>query len=182
MCSSDLEPEHVEEYAQNFHGPVVFGQRTSSIELPHHWLDLRSPYYHAELWDQSMHQLSDKMRELGASAGKVYTHHTWAQLRSHEPPLPGLADVAAQLHISERTLNRRLQAEGTTYRELRAQLLNQWARLYLLETDASVEAIAMKLGYQDAANFRRAFRARTGIAPGEFRSGKAATDPRTTLR
>ena len=90
-------------------------------------------------------------------------------MRSCEPPLPDLGLVAARLHLSQRTLNRRLQQEGTNFREVKAGALNTWARQHLMETDHSVEAIAAALGYQDAANFRRAFRKREGCSPGEFR-------------
>lgn len=41
---------------------------------------------------------------------------------------------------------------------------------YLEQTDLSVEAIAAIIGYQDAANFRRAFRKRVGMTPGQYRS------------
>ena len=90
-------------------------------------------------------------------------------MRSCEPPLPDLGAVAARLHVSERTLNRRLQQEGTSFRQVRGELLNAWARQHLRETEHSVEAIAAALGYQDAANFRRAFRKQEGCSPGEFR-------------
>jgi AraC-like DNA-binding protein len=63
-----------------------------------------------------------------------------------------------------------LQDEGTSFRELRGKAIDRWARQYLQQTDLSVEAIAATLGYQDTANFRRAFRKRTGMTPGQFRS------------
>jgi AraC-like DNA-binding protein len=90
-------------------------------------------------------------------------------LRSSEPPLPDLGAAAARLHMSERTLNRRLQREGTSFRQIRGAILGSWARQHLRETDHSVEAIAAELGYQDAANFRRAFRNSEGCSPGEYR-------------
>ena len=77
--------------------------------------------------------------------------------------------MSAGLTISERTLNRRLQAEGSSYRDLKSDALANWAQLYLDQTDKSVESIAATLGYQDTANFRRAFRKRTGCSPSEYR-------------
>ena len=71
--------------------------------------------------------------------------------------------------MSERTLNRRLQREDTSFRAIKGRILNNWARRHLRETDHSVEAIAAALGYRDTANFRRAFRNAEGRSPSEFR-------------
>ena len=169
------EPEYSREYARCMTSPVSFGWAQNSVELPLHWLDIRSPYYNAGMWQQARAQLAQRIRELGASEEGAYTAHLSAFLNSHEPPLPDLGAAAAHLHLSERTLNRRLREEGTSFREIRVRLLNHWARQYLTETDLSVEAIAATLGYQDAANFRRAFRAWEDCSPREFRaSGRIA--------
>jgi AraC-like DNA-binding protein len=82
--------------------------------------------------------------------------------------------VAFDLNVSQRTLNRRLQVENTSFRHIKSQALAQWAKQYLLETERSVEAIAEELGYKDTANFRRAFRKSEGCSPIEYRQSKAA--------
>ena len=162
-------PGYAAEYDRWFHSPVSFGGDVHSVEIPRHWLDRRSPYYHAEAWTQARYLLGQKIQELGDSQAGAYSQHLRAVLKSHEPPLPDLASVAAGLHLSGRTLNRRLQREGTSFRAIRGELLRGWARQYLLETDHSVEAIAALLGYQDSANFRRAFRNWEQCSPREFR-------------
>ena len=83
--------------------------------------------------------------------------------------LPDCEPILDRLHLSERTLNRRLQLEGASFRDIKAGVLQYWARLYLAETDLTVEAIGGALGYQDAANFRRAFRKAKGCSPQEYR-------------
>ncbi len=167
-------PEHAAAYREHFHGRCLFEQDVISLELPRRWLDLRSPFYHAELWNQSLRQLAQNLSELGASDNAAYSRHVRALLRSSEPPLPALASIAAKLHMSERTLNRRLGQEGSGFREIRNQVLNDLACQHLLETDASIESIAAALGYQDAANFRRAFHARCRMTPSEYRSRAGA--------
>ncbi len=169
-------PAHIAAYREHFHSPCLFEREAISLELPGHWLDLRSPFYHAELWNQSLRQLAQNLSELGASDKVVYTRHIRALLRSSEPPLPALVNIAAKLHMSERTLNRRLGQEGSSFREIRNQVLYDLARQHLLETDASVESIAAALGYRDAANFRRAFHARTRMTPSEYRSRAASPE------
>ena len=78
-------------------------------------------------------------------------------------------DIASALFISKRTLARRLQREGSAYREIREQLFAELAARHLRDTDLTVEAIAMLLGYHDTANFRRAFRRWYQLSPNEFR-------------
>lgn len=163
------EPAYSNSYRTHLHSPCHFGSGSSSLELPRHWLAVRSPYYDPGLWRRSQLELSQRIEELGASSDQVYTQHLDSLLRSREPPLPDLGTIASGLHISERTLTRRLKREGTNFREIRGRVLRSWAIEYLANTGDSVESIAAALGYQDAANFRRAFRSWENCSPGEYR-------------
>ena len=164
-------PENEHEYRQLWHGTMSFSADVSEVDMPHRWLDLPSPYFDATLWHQAQLSLARNLREMSESEGASYAQHIATLLRTSELPLPNLNDVALGLHISARTLNRRLQAENTSFRRLRSQALSSRAKLYLRETDQSVEAIAETLGYRDAANFRRAFRKSEGCSPSEYRGG-----------
>lgn len=76
-----------------------------------------------------------------------------------------MVDVAQRLAVSPRTVQRRLQAEETSFQQelstLRAELANQ----YLVNTHYSSAEIAFLLGYNDASSFFRAFHAWTGKTP-----------------
>ena len=163
------QPKDTSAYQQAFHGKLSFVQGYNEIVIPRHWLDQPSPYFHAELWQEAQQSLSKALKTLGTQESATYTQHVSALLRSSEPPLPGLQQVAANLHVSERTLNRRLQSEGSSFRQLKSDCFAVWAKIYLSQTDNSVESIAATLGYQDTANFRRAFRKSTGASPNEYR-------------
>ena len=71
--------------------------------------------------------------------------------------------------MSVRSLRRRLSAEKTSYREIYANTLSQIAMRYLRDTSLAVEHIASVIGFDNAANFRRAFRRWTGMTPAEYR-------------
>jgi AraC-like DNA-binding protein len=163
------EPDNHEDYVNALHGPLVFDADANEVEIPQRWLDLPSPYYHAELWQQAQIGLARTLRERSKRQGTPYTEHVATLLATSEPPLPNLAEVAFGLHVSVRTLNRKLKAEDTTFRLLKSQALASRAKLYLRESNLSVEAIAEILGYQDTANFRRAFRRSVGCSPMEYR-------------
>jgi AraC-like DNA-binding protein len=83
----------------------------------------------------------------------------------------GHESLARRLNMTERSLRRRLRAEGTSFRQLHEELQMQAAIGYLRDTAITVEAIAENLGYSDTANFRRAFRRWTGQTPQACRDG-----------
>lgn len=168
-CLGIPRPNYHREYSRWLHSPVSFDHERSAAELPARVLDLPSPYYDIEMWNQATRELARRLRELEGEEQRPYTQYVYRLLRSCEPPLPDLARVAEKIHMSERTLNRRLQQEGTSFRQIRGEIMNAWARRHLSETKQSVESIAAALGYQDSANFRRAFRKAQGCSPGEFR-------------
>ena len=170
------EPENKAEYRDALHGTIRFSATVNEVDIPHRWLDLPSPYYHSALWRQGQVSLSQSLKEQSESETTPYKQHITGLLRTSEPPLPDLGEVAFDLNVSQRTLNRRLQAENTSFRQLKSQALARWAKQYLRETDYSVEAIAEELGYKDTANFRRAFRKSEGCSPIECRQSKSAAD------
>jgi AraC-like DNA-binding protein len=86
-------------------------------------------------------------------------------------------DVAADLGMSDRTLRRLLQAEGTTFRaELDAVLAA--AASERLGRGASVDEVAAALGFADAAAFRRAFRRWFGVPPRAYAGAARGVTPR----
>jgi AraC-like DNA-binding protein len=87
-------------------------------------------------------------------------------------PLEGLsyASVARHLHLSPRTLHRRLALEGTSYRALRDAVRREQALQMLEKTAHSIADIATALGYSEPSAFFRAFVAWTGMAPTLYRN------------
>jgi AraC-like DNA-binding protein len=76
-----------------------------------------------------------------------------------------MEDVASRLAVSNRTLQRRLQAEGTTFQKVLDNLREELARSYLTTSDYSSGQIAFLLGYEEPNSFYRAFRSWTGQTP-----------------
>ncbi|HMW18495.1 MAG TPA: AraC family transcriptional regulator [Accumulibacter sp.] len=80
-----------------------------------------------------------------------------------------LADVARTLHLSPRTLHRRLENEGTTFQAIKDALRRDLAIDRLGKSRQSLAAIAAELGFADTAAFYRAFVRWTGVAPTHYR-------------
>jgi AraC-like DNA-binding protein len=83
--------------------------------------------------------------------------------------LRALDEVARKLHVSTRTLKRRLAEQGSSFSAIVDEVRRQRALLLLEDRRLAVEEVAARLGYSDAANFTRAFRRWTGKTPVAFR-------------
>jgi AraC-like DNA-binding protein len=81
-----------------------------------------------------------------------------------------MAAVARSLHLSTRTLKRKLATAGVAFSEVTDTERRERALRLLRSTDLSVDEIALRLDYSTTSTFVRAFRRWTGDSPGKFRS------------
>jgi len=87
---------------------------------------------------------------------------------------PNIEEIARALHISSRTLQRRLQDEGSTFQRVLEEARHQLARRYLNNSVLELNEAAYLLGYEDANSFVRAFRTWEGIPPARWREQQRA--------
>ena len=89
--------------------------------------------------------------------------------------LPGnqatLKEIAKMVNISERTLQRRLKEEGTSFKAILTQVQIQLAKTYLKQ-DLPTDEIAYLVGYTETSSFLRAFKKWTGQTVNQFKDGK----------
>jgi AraC-like DNA-binding protein len=83
-----------------------------------------------------------------------------------------LTHVANTLHISERTLARRLEDEGTSFKLLLEDLRRRLALRYVGDSDLAFSEIAFLLGFSQVAAFHRAFKRWTDQTPLEHRTAR----------
>ncbi|MFE3099536.1 helix-turn-helix domain-containing protein [Nocardia tengchongensis] len=84
--------------------------------------------------------------------------------------IPDQSAVASELFVSPRTLSRRLNEEGTSFRTLLDEVRQVLSEELLDRTDMTTEQVAARLGYAEAASFIRAFRRWQGCPPQEYRA------------
>ena len=82
---------------------------------------------------------------------------------------PPLQEVADRLHLSLRTVQRRLKQEGASYRGIKAQLRRGRALAIMENTSHPISEVAAELGYTETSAFFRAFVNWTGEAPSAYR-------------
>jgi AraC-like DNA-binding protein len=96
-----------------------------------------------------------------------------ATLAASDGHFRSVDEVAHLLHVSPRTLKRKLAALGTSYSTILDETRRQKALLLLEDRALPLAEIAGRLGYTELPNFTRAFRKWTGITPGAFRKKPA---------
>jgi AraC-like DNA-binding protein len=82
---------------------------------------------------------------------------------------PTLQQIAPRLHMNPRTLHRRLDDAGTSFRRVLMELRRELAARHLTEDQLAISEIAFLLGFSEPSAFHRAFKRWTGHAPLAFR-------------
>lgn len=170
------EPEYFHRFAAAAPGGVRFGQPCNQLLIAPGALDLPLTMADKVALRLAREQCERELDALG-QGGKLSGRARSLLARSLETTpregdgeggVPSIDEMARRLHVSERTLKRRLAAEGTTYSDLVEEERRERAFLLLRSADLSIAEIADRLGYSDAANFTRAFRRWTGQSPRAF--------------
>jgi AraC-like DNA-binding protein len=155
-------------------GSMLFGRRVNRLVFDASFLDL--PLVNA---DPVAMQLARAQcdRELGAlaEAGSFVGRVRAATTRSGDG-FRALDDVARALHVSTRTLKRRLAGQGTSFSAILDGVRQQRALLLLEDRRLGLADIAARLGYSDVTNFTRAFRRWMGESPAAFRRARVLCD------
>ncbi len=105
-------------------------------------------------------------RLLKKSLAKQVTERIIISLSMGEP---NQEVIANSLHMSSRSLQRKLKEETTSFRQLLNEVRKDLAKNYLASSQQSVIEIAYQLGFQDPSNFTRAFKRWFGLSPSVFR-------------
>lgn len=100
----------------------------------------------------------------------------WIMKRSLTGGRPDVQATASELGMSDRTLQRRLTDEGTSFKHLLTQARHEQARGYLADPSLDIKEVAFLIGYADQNSFYRAFRLWEGDTPSNWRSEHLSTD------
>jgi AraC-like DNA-binding protein len=161
----------LDRYREVFGFTPRFGAAASTVLFEPERLDQPLPQadeHSAALAEAQCRDLLDARRARAGLSGRVRD-----QLLTR-PQEPLDADtVAAALHLSPRSLRRRLAEEGTSYRLLLDEVRERLAEELLLTSGLAVEQVAQRLGYAETSSFIHAFRRWKGITPHAYRRSGA---------
>mgnify|MGYP000459213611 FL=1 len=162
-----------EEYASK----LAFGADTNKLVVPKRVWFHPSPLYDKDsfefnlrkcaqlLEEQDLHNRTDlQVRHI------IRVHFEQIIVSTDAPfPPPTQYEICNSIHVIERTLIRRLKEYNTSYKLILKEERQRFAERLLKEARYTIYNIAEILGYQESANFCRAFKRWTGQSPTEFR-------------
>jgi AraC-like DNA-binding protein len=122
----------------------------------------------AELLDLLAPQFEEQLRQYKAEDSLIELVRRAIQdrLAGQRPSIDTISQV---LHMSPRTLQRRLQESGSSFQRVLDQARHQMARYYLSHSVLELNEAAYLLGFEDPNSFGRAFRAWEGVPPSDWR-------------
>lgn len=165
-------PEDSSAYRNFFRAPLAFGRGLNGLTFPSEVLD----------WpvEGSLSSISSELRsQLNANHIENYQGQVRSVLSSLLTSGRGTAGtVATILGLSERSLQRRLGEEGTSFREIQEQLRQSLAINYLREPQFRLTDVAEMLGYAELSVFSRSFKRWFAMSPKQWR---ATAGGRTSL-
>jgi AraC-like DNA-binding protein len=168
VCFEHPAPAHASEYRRIFAGVEQFEQPFTGMEMHLDLLDSSPLHKDPELYQVLEAQAMRKMNRL-ERATSIRTRVEDYLISRAVPGRPDMGEVAQQLGMSERSLRRRLAAEGVTYTQLFEQALASTAKRMLRDPGQSILSAAYAMGFSDSSAFHRAFKRWTGVTPKQFR-------------
>lgn len=146
---------------------LQFNSMFNEMLIPIELLNEPLPKANPELAIAAQEECEAELIRLGVKADVAAMVR--AQIRDAEGRLPTIDQVADGLHMSARTLKRKLNEAGTTYQQIKDSERFRKA-IHLLEaTNDSMERVAEALGYSNASNFNKAFKNWADLSPSEYR-------------
>lgn len=167
------EPAWATSYGELFRAPVRFG--ASADRLCFAAAEWNAPMDSADA--ALAHVLEEHARILARrlpSAASGFCADVERTIASALAEGASAEEVARAMHCSVRTLQRKLVATGTTFRQVSETVRGQLAVDYLADPNVSIAEVAFLLGFSDQSSFNRAFRRWTGESPGRWRRGRRA--------
>lgn len=161
-------PADLSPYRAAFLTDVTFGCAANRMLISHDDLQRPLPAHDPAVVALQERYLQQQLQKLGHTSTRyrVFTEIV-RRLKDGEPKR---AQIATSLHLSERTLQRRLQEEQVSYQELLNEARRELAQQYLADPQLSLAEVADLLGFGDQSNFFRASRRWFGVSPGQYRA------------
>ena len=160
-------PHYVNRYDEFFKAPIRFGTATDSMVIPtrDYYRKLNSANRKIKQWalDQAQ-SVCHSLPEIPLA--EQVKNHLMQQDRAQKI---SIADAAAHFHLSQRSLQRRLSHQGTSYSQIKQGVLRHRAEALLGDRSRSTQSISEGLGFSEISAFCKAYKNWTGRTPAQFR-------------
>ena len=150
--------------------PPRFGQPVNRFLMAEADLLQPIPTHNPSLWALHEQLVEAELGQLGSLGQSLVSAKVRTEIsRMLHLGEPRREDVAARLHLTDRTLQRRLQAESVSFQQLLDDTRSELARQYLADPRRSLAEVADQLGFSDQSNLFRACKRWFGMPPGQYR-------------
>lgn len=164
-------PECSSRFQKKYGNRLMFSQARDRILIPSRYLDAVPPKNEANLYSlvestalaevEKLLSLNDPITRIKAAINE--------HLKAGDCKLE---TVAKSLGMSPRSLQRHLEMEGTSFRELTDTIRRTLASRYLRETNLNLKEIAFLLGFSELSSFSRAVKTWFGVSPSQYRRSR----------
>lgn len=161
-------PDYFEQFRDQLPA-VKFGMPALQIRIPHELFNVPLPMHNPDGLHIAIAQCQREY-ELYASDDDDSLLKVRSYLQMTQDGYPTPEQLAEQLHMSPRTLRRKLQAHGSNYKKLLEDARRRDAITLIDAHDIEINKVAGMLGYNNPANFSRAFKQWTGNSPSQYRN------------
>jgi AraC-like DNA-binding protein len=160
-------PDCASRYAALFGAPVDFGATRDAIGFPRDQAERPLPTGNHLLARQNDQVIDDYLQRFDAD---TLTDRVRTRLLDLMPSgRVSEGEVASGLHLSPRTLQRRLADEGTSFKVVLDEARQALATRYIGDNRLSIKETSYLLGFSEPGNFSRAFKRWTGRTPSQYR-------------
>jgi AraC-like DNA-binding protein len=167
MWFKDDQPAYFAKYRQRL-AQTRYATGMCLVRMPDRYMDLPIPTAHTLVLRHVKVQCESERLKHGQNDCLI------ARIKNLLPQengsYPGMEDVARALCMSSRTLKRKLRQLGLNFRQLIDEARKNEVLRDVLNTAMTIDEIAERRGYSDAANLTRAFRRWTGESPSQYRA------------
>lgn len=169
VCFQHPRRGELREYTERFRCPVRFEQAYDEICLHPGFIDRKLEHADPRLGEVLEEQVQRMLAEIPNE--DPWSHRARTQLAQlltrADASLPRLAEA---MHMSTRTLRRRLLEQQTSYKQMLDEVRRDMALHYVARTQESFDQIAGRLGFAEASAFYRAFKRWSNSTPAAYRS------------
>ena len=154
---------------------IHFSQKRNGLRFPKFFLNCKNKNADQVSFQQALlYCENDKWRLVKENIRDLQKSIRSELLYNSSNGYPTLPMIAERLNMSERTLKRHLQAQGTTFLQILADVRFTEAKKMLQHKQYSIQDIASIVGYEEATNFIRAFKKTFGETPSQYRKRSVA--------
>ncbi len=160
-------PKNLNEYYRLFNCRLYFNQPKTEIVFEKQIFDKYSKKIKLGLLEGLKEKVEFEMKNLKTENKLIY--ELKKVILNHKPQRILIEDAAKKLHLSKRTLQRKLKELNTSFKEVEYELQLKLAKTYLEEKQKSTDEIVYLLGFSESSTFIRFFKSMTNKTPMEYK-------------